>query len=110
LFSIVTSIVYNTTRTLSDCCAEIMDGCGNAISDIDVYRGAVQSYFPNSDIAFTMTIQINGDAPDADELNRAPKKKAAESKKSVPAAAKPAPAAKPVKKEDPEQMIQLSLF
>jgi hypothetical protein len=111
-------VVYKTPRTLSDCCAEIMDGCGNAISDIDVYRGAVQSYFPNSDISFIMNIEINGDAPNDDEMNRAPKKKVTESKKSIPAAAKAdtAPAAnnqpkakKPAKSEDSEQ-IQLSLF
>jgi hypothetical protein len=70
--------VYKTTRTLSECCAEIMDGCGNQISDIDVYRGAVQSYFPNADISFKMDIEINGDAPGADELNRPSKKAVAE--------------------------------
>jgi hypothetical protein len=108
--------VYKTARTLSDCCAEIMDGCGNAISDIDVYRGAVKHYFPNSDVAFTMTIQINGDAPDSEELNRAPKKKVADSKKSEPkSTAKPAtePAAKPAKtktKKDDSDQMQLSLF
>ena len=104
-------VVHKTPRTLSDCCAEIMDGCGSQISDIDVYRGAVQSYFPNADVSFTMSIQINGDAPCEAELNRAPKKKAAE--KRAPATppkkpAKAAPAASTVKPE-PETM-QLSLF
>ena len=77
-------VVYKTTRTLSDCCAEIMDGCGNQISDIDVYRGAVKSYFPNADISFKMDIQINGDAPAADELNREPKKKITEVRRNIP--------------------------
>ena len=72
--------VYKTVRTLSDCCAEIMDGCGNQISDIDVYRGAVKSYFPNADISFIMNIQITGEAPDETELTRPPKKKATEYK------------------------------
>jgi hypothetical protein len=67
-------VVYKTQRTLSDCCAEVMDGCGNQISDIDVYRAAVQSYFPNADIFFKMEIQLTGNAPDAEELNRSPKK------------------------------------
>lgn len=107
-------IVYKTPRTLSNCCAEIMDGCGNQISDIDVYRGAVQSYFPNADISFNMTIQINGEAPSNDELLRPPKKAVAEPKqRAVPN--KPNNAAcenKPVKKEDKEDtdQIQLSLF
>jgi hypothetical protein len=110
-------VVYKTPRTLSDCCGEIMDGCGNAVSDIDVYRGAVQSYFPNSDVSFIMNIEINGDAPNDDEMNRAPKKKVTESKKSIPVAkTDTAPAAnnnnrtkKSGKKEDSEQ-IQLTLF
>ena len=67
-------VVYKTPRTLSDCCAEIMHGAGNQISDIDVYRAAVQSYFPNADIFFKMEIQINGDAPSDAELNRPFKK------------------------------------
>jgi len=62
-------VVYKTKRTLSDCCAEIMKGCGSCISDIDVYRGAVRNYFPNADVTFHMTIAINGDAPTEEELN-----------------------------------------
>ena len=27
-------VVYKTKRTLSDCCAEIMKGCGSSISDM----------------------------------------------------------------------------
>lgn len=38
-------VVYKTRRTLSDCCAEVMKGTGNYVSDIDVYRGIVRSYF-----------------------------------------------------------------
>lgn len=130
-------VVYKTKRTLSDCCAEIMKGCGSSISDIDVYRGAVRNYFPNADITFHMTIAINGDAPTEEELNRAPKtkKKEAPAKKSTtekkPAPEKaatpaptPAPAAPPKPKNEPPKnqkqskkgtfsdpdMIQLTLF
>lgn len=122
-------VVYKTKRTLSDCCAEIMKGCGTSISDIDVYRGAVKNYFPNAEVVFTMTISIDGDAPSEDEMNREvrkaePKKpaKAAAPKPEKPKAAKPAPApkpkaAQPVKapekpKEKPEapEIIQLTLF
>lgn len=128
-------VVYKTKRTLSDCCAEIMKGCGSHISDIDVYRGAVRNYFPNADITFHMTIAINGDAPTAEELNRAPKKKEAPAKKKVPKkkpapkktatpAPTPAPAAPPKPKAEPPKkqkqskkgafsdpdMIQLTLF
>ena len=95
-------VVYKTKRTLSDCCAEIMKGCGTSISDIDVYRGAVKNYFPNAEVVFTMTISIDGDAPSEDEMNREvrkaePKKpaKAAAPKPEKPKAAAPAPAPKP---------------
>lgn len=129
-------VVYKTKRTLSDCCAEIMKGCGQSISDIDVYRGAVRNYFPNADIDFHMTITINGDAPTVEEMERIPAQKPAEPPKpSAVAEAKagaqtpeyrrptppPAPKVekpaaepkKPTKKkataEDPN-VIQLSLF
>ena len=75
-------VVYKTPRTLSDCCAEIMAGSGNQISDIDVYRGAVQSYFPNADIHFKMEIEINGDPPSDAELNRSPKTTMPESRRN----------------------------
>lgn len=119
-------VVYKTKRTLSDCCAEVMAGCGNHISDIDVYRGAVKAYFPNADITFTMTITITGDAPTEEELARPPKKKPQSTPKKR-AAPKTTP--KPVPKTDKEpkqdgpqaaknaaekpqkqEIIQLSLF
>ena len=85
-------VVFRTKRTLSDCCTEIMKGCGNSISDIDVYRGAVRNYFPNADIEFSMTIKINGDAPSEEEMNRVPEKKAEK-----------APEKKPDKPEKPKK-------
>lgn len=70
-------VVYKTKRTLSDCCAEIMKGCGQSISDIDVYRGAVRNYFPNADIDLHMTITLTGDAPTVEEMERVPAQKPA---------------------------------
>ena len=110
-------VVFRTKRTLSDCCTEIMKGCGNSISDIDVYRGAVRNYFPNADIEFSMTIKINGDAPSEEEMNRVPEKKAEKvpekkpDKPEKPKKAEPEKAYVPVptKKKEPE-IIQLSLF
>ena len=108
-------VVYKTKRTLSDCCAEIMKGCGTSISDIDVYRGAVKNYFPNAEVVFTMTISIDGDAPSEDEMNREVRK--AEPKKPAKAAAPKPKAAQPAKapekpKEKPKapEVIQLTLF
>ena len=90
-------VVYKTKRTLSDCCAEIMKGCGQSISDIDVYRGAVRNYFPNADIDFHMTITLTGEAPTMEEMNRVPEQKQA------PKAEKKAPDKKPTKEEKPAQ-------
>lgn len=61
-------VVHETPATLSDCCAEIMKGCGSHISDIDVYRGAVRYYFPNAEIEFTLTIDASGDMPTPEEM------------------------------------------
>lgn len=131
-------VVYKTKRTLSDCCAEVMNGCGTSISDIDVYRGAVKNYFPNAEVVFTMTITIDGDAPSEEEMNREVQKpeprKPAKAKRpkpeipklTTPAATTPAPKktvaekpvnAKPAKpaektKKEPTapDVIQLTLF
>lgn len=128
-------VVCKTKRTLSDCVEEIMRGCGQSISDIDVYRGAVRNYFPNADVEFHMTIKINGDAPTEEEMNREvkkqePKKTAAkketgkpEQKTEKPEQKKPfavqktektgkkteKPAKKSEQKPEPE-ILQLSLF
>lgn len=88
-------VVYKTKRTLSDCCAAIMKGCGQSISDIDVYRGAVRHYFPNSDIDFHMTITLNGAAPTAEEMERVPEVKPAKQPKANTGDKKPAKAEKP---------------
>lgn len=127
-------VVYKTPRTLSDCCAEVMKNCGNSISDIDVYRGAVKHYFPNADVFFKMEIHITGDVPTDEEIQRKPEQKALEKKakkpnddkvtapKSEPTSTKKAvPAQKPVitpkvkpapKKVSPpkSEVIQLSLL
>ena len=70
-------VFYKTKRTLSDCLKEVMKGCGNAISDIEVYRRVARFYFPNSEVEFLMQISITGEKPDENYLNQeAPKEKA----------------------------------
>lgn len=109
-------VVYKTKRTLSDCCAEVMKGTGNYVSDIDVYRGIVRAYFPNADVRFLMNIEINGAAPSEEEMNKLPEKpksKPVSKKPAEKAAASPKPVpSKPAPKKKPEQpeVIQLSLF
>jgi hypothetical protein len=94
--------VYKTARTLSECCAEIMHGSGNQISDISVYRAAVQHYFPNADIHMHMTIELNGNAPTDDELSREAKHKPTGSDRKIKSTVKTEP-----KSDD---TIHLSLF
>lgn len=106
-------VVYKTKRTLSDCCTEVLKGVGNHISDIDVYRGIVKSYFPNADVRFLMNIEINGAAPSEEEMARVPEKPKPSQPKPVPKAA-PEPAEKAavpsVPKPAEPEIIQLSLF
>lgn len=118
-------VVYKTKRTLSDCCAAIMKGCGQHISDIDVYRSAVRYYFPNSEIVFQMNITFTGDAPSQEEMDKAAEKPVQTEKQPKKAAPKttPKPATKPEpkkpapkqkQKEQPKpqepEMLQLTLF
>lgn len=107
-------VVLKTRRTLSDCCGQIVRGVGSSISDIEVYRRAVQFYFPNSEIECKMNILLTGEAPSEEEMSREPEKpkpsKSRQQKKPQAAARtvlnKPAESKKPTQSE----IIQLSLF
>jgi len=123
-------VVYKYKRTLADCLKEIMKNVGNAISDIDVYRRAIQFYFPNSDVSAVTTITLTGDAPDESEINKKaspdPVKKNKPSKANTadepdeadeegepvkPAKSKPAKPVKPPENpKSPDGPIQLKLF
>lgn len=54
-------VIVESEKTLSDCIAEIMKGCGTAISDIEVFRRAVQFYCPTAEIRISMTISMPGE-------------------------------------------------
>lgn len=105
-------VVYKTRRTLSDCCAEVMKGSGNCVSDIDVYRGVVRAYFPNADVKFLMNIEIIGAPPSKEEMAREPEKPKPKTAKQKVAKSEAAPA--PTKQTKPApskpETIQLSLF
>ena len=98
-------VVYKTKRTLSDCIASAMKGCGTSISDIEVYRRTTKFYFPDSEVNFNITI-TTGEAPDEKYIDKqSPKHKET---KAAPAEKKEAP-----KKEAPQEtpnVIQMSLF
>ena len=50
--------VVQCDKKLSDCCAHIMKGVGNSISDNEVYKRAAQFYFPGADVFFQMRIEL----------------------------------------------------
>lgn len=50
--------VYNSKKTLSDCCKEILSGVSSAISDIEAYKRAVKFYFPGATVHFNMEIHL----------------------------------------------------
>ncbi len=52
--------VWDSEKTLSDCCKEIMSKVGSSVSDFDVYEAAVKFYLPSASIKFKMEITIDG--------------------------------------------------
>lgn len=52
--------VAQNEKTLSDCAKEIMKDVGSSISDIEVYRRAVQFYFAGAEIHMTMRVDLCG--------------------------------------------------
>jgi hypothetical protein len=64
-------VVAKTPRTLSDCCAKVVEGADRTgISDLLAYQKAVKFYFPNSEVLFHMEIRHTGDAPSEEEINK----------------------------------------
>lgn len=53
--------IVQMDKPVKDCIESTVKGCGNAISDIEVYRKAVQFYFPGADVRFAMTIDLGDD-------------------------------------------------
>jgi len=53
--------VVQMDKPIKDCIESTVKDCGNSISDIEVYRKAVQFYFPGADIRFAMTIDLRDD-------------------------------------------------
>lgn len=93
-------VFANTVRTVSECCAAVVDKSGDVMSDLEVYRKAVQFYFPNAGVEFKMNVRITGAAPSEEEMKK-PADIKAEPEKPKPAE-KPAPA-KSAKPSDAEK-------
>lgn len=50
--------VLQTDQTFAECVECTVKNAGNAISDIEVYRKAVEFYFPGAKVNFKMTIDL----------------------------------------------------
>lgn len=44
--------------SLADCIEHTVKGCGNSISDIEIYRKAVEFYFPTAKIQMNMILDL----------------------------------------------------
>ncbi len=60
--------ICQSDKTLAECCTEIMTGVGSSISDLEVYKRAVNFYFTGATVKFSMTVELCGNAE-----NSAPK-------------------------------------
>lgn len=99
-------VFYKTKRSFSDCVKETMKGCGQSISDIEVYRRATKFYFPNSEVSFVMNITTE-EEPDEKYINKEPPKKRSEAAKKTA----PQKTAEPKKAEQKKlEQIQITLF
>ena len=53
--------VLRDGKSLPDCLAQIAKGAGSSISDLDVYRKAVQYYLPDAQISMQLSIFFGSD-------------------------------------------------
>lgn len=74
--------VSEAKGSFTDCLAHVCKGIGDAISDIDAYRKAVEFYFPGAVVEMKMVLRMSEfeaeEFPSADETKSEEKKQAAE--------------------------------
>lgn len=63
--------ILKSTGTLGACCEKAVEGSGNSISDIEVYRKAAKFYFPKAEVEFQMKLIL-----DVKEVSKEEPKKA----------------------------------
>jgi hypothetical protein len=54
--------IVQTDKTISDCIAYTVKGCGSSISDFEVYAKAAEFYFPGAKVHMTLALDLVGDA------------------------------------------------
>lgn len=94
-------VVCNTQRTFSECCAAVVHNAGEVLSDLEAYRRAVQFYFPNAEISFTMGVKLTGAPPTEAEMQAPATIKPETASPNVPK--QPAPAQEPKAEKKPEE-------
>lgn len=63
--------VIDTGKCMRECLEEIMRGCGNCISDLEVYRRAVAFWMPGYTVQMQMLLVRDGDIPERAEKPKA---------------------------------------
>lgn len=60
--------------TFEECMKKVAAGTGNAISDLDAYKKAVQFYFPGAEVRMQLTIDLIGkEAEETEPVAEQPK-------------------------------------
>ena len=54
--------IEQSGKTFQECLDTVVKGIGRSISDIDVYRKAVQFYFEGAEVQFIMKINLSGNS------------------------------------------------
>ena len=75
-----------------------MHNAGEVLSDIEAYRKAVQFYFPNAEVSFSMNIKLTGAPPTEVEMQAPAAIKPEDASPNVLKQAAPAHATKPASK------------
>lgn len=70
--------VAQSDKTLTDCAEYTVKGCGNSISDIEVYKRAVQFYFEGAAVHVSMTLDLGDGGFSNAAPTEKPKSKAVE--------------------------------
>ncbi len=54
--------VEQSSKTLSECCEHCIKGVTSSMSDLEVYRRAVDFYFTGAEVSFVMQVTLPGDS------------------------------------------------
>lgn len=80
-----------------------MHNAGEVLSDLEAYRKAVQFYFPNAEISFSMNINLTGTPPTEEEMRAPATIKPENATPNIPKPQEPAKEKPDQKKPKPEK-------